>query len=330
MLVNDYRSAAKEELAALIASAETDPGLEEPLKAAILLPATNADDVLRSREDGAARKAAWILTRLADSLWIHLGERRAAVGQTGQHEGNLRRPRAALVGFKFIAATFVLWFPFTMLFGMAEGAIGLPDTVVWLWIGRCLGAMSSACLAWAIAGAEGAESITQWGTAIVSLATSLCLGICMLLGVGSVIGVFVKDANWLTINVWSPYVLPANSLALLGFAPLALILMFFRRTRGLGSLGVVVLTYFFGYTLWLYSLMVTASLSKVLLVIGLLLVGVGVIPTAVIAAVVSGQWAVAASIVTAATVIVIARVVAGYVLTRYEERFGREHATEDG
>jgi hypothetical protein len=107
------------------------------------------------------------------------------------------------------------------------------------------------------------------------------------------------------------------------FAKLAtssLLLMIFRTTRVLGGISLYLLTFFFGFSLWFYSLMVSSSFGPVWVIGGLLLCGVGVIITSVIAAAIWGQWTVAGGILLTAVLIYAARMFGWAVAEKQLER----------
>lgn len=71
------------------------------------------------------------------------------------------------------------------------------------------------------------------------------------------------------------------------FLPLA----FFQKTRGFSALGLLVASYVFGATLWVWAFLLTYSLwGLTALLIGLFMAGVGVVPIAILATLFHGEW----------------------------------------
>lgn len=76
-------------------------------------------------------------------------------------------------------------------------------------------------------------------------------------------------------------------LDLLVFLPLAI----FKATRGISSMALFLSSYLFGVTLWIEGLVITLTLwGWVAAVIGLFVLGVGVVPMALFATVMNGEW----------------------------------------
>jgi hypothetical protein len=78
------------------------------------------------------------------------------------------------------------------------------------------------------------------------------------------------------------------------FAPLSLI----RRLRPLVGTCMVFASYVYGITLWVWSLLLTYAVwGGGAVIIGLFLMGIGVVPIAMLACVVKGSWQVFAQLV---------------------------------
>lgn len=106
----------------------------------------------------------------------------------------------------------------------------------------------------------------------------VCLGVLFIEG-----SVWVGEhlLPWLEPFMWS--VLVVN--AVVG-APLAL----FQRTRPLAATVFIVASWIYGLTLWFWGLVLTYTLWGVVAVfIGLFLLGVGVVPVAMLATLIDGQ-----------------------------------------
>jgi hypothetical protein len=91
-----------------------------------------------------------------------------------------------------------------------------------------------------------------------------------------------------TFADWVPVVVAvATAICIFILAPLAI----FRRTRGVAGLGLWLASFIFGGVLWIYGAVATfAYWGWIGLVIGLLVVGIGVVPMGFVALAVQGQW----------------------------------------
>jgi len=82
------------------------------------------------------------------------------------------------------------------------------------------------------------------------------------------------------------FMLPFYSIALALAIFVLLPLSIWRKTRGVAGLGLVITSYLFGLTTWLLGAAVTfGSFGWFGLIIGLLVLGVGVVPLAIIGAI---------------------------------------------
>lgn len=65
----------------------------------------------------------------------------------------------------------------------------------------------------------------------------------------------------------------------------------FRRTRPIAGVCMIAASFVFGITLWFYGLLLSYNIWGVFAVfIGLVLLGVGVVPVAILATLVKGMW----------------------------------------
>lgn len=229
----------------------------------------------------------------------------------------------------FLIVSILLWFPVAFGLGVAADAVGLPDTEVWLWVLRVFSALVVVCIGWMIAGAARAREISQAMFGVISVISNFLLLACFILGAVAVVMIFVRDANWLYEHLYRPFLSGAVTVAVVSLLPLALLLMFFRPTRVLGGIGLYLLTFFFGFTLWFYSLMVSGAHGPGWVIGGLLMMGLGVILTAIVSSAVWGQWAVAGGILISALMVYGARTLGWMVAEkRLEKELEREDATK--
>jgi hypothetical protein len=103
---------------------------------------------------------------------------------------------------------------------------------------------------------------------------------------------FIKGWVWLgeIVLPWLPIIMGlVLVLDLLIVLPLAV----FKKTKGLSAIGLVASSYVYGLTLWFWGLLLTYYLWGVIAVfIGLFMAGVGVVPMAMLATALAGEWAI--------------------------------------
>ena len=128
--------------------------------------------------------------------------------------------------------------------------------------------------------------------------TMLGLGGCVFLAalaIGNIalLVMLLRGTPWIAENFY-PWTVQAAKVALFFVVPTCSVLAFFRKGRGIGGLGLVLSSYVIGFSLWVWSLIVAYALAGVFwIIVGLLFVGIGVIPIAMVAAALNAQWSVA-------------------------------------
>jgi len=118
-----------------------------------------------------------------------------------------------------------------------------------------------------------------------------CLLVAALLAaLGLVALLFLRGGVWLGAQVL-PWLRQFAAAALLVTGVLFLPLAFFWRTRRWAARGLLVASSIFGLTLWVWGLVLTYNLwGGVAVLLGLFLVGVGVVPMAMIATLLQAMW----------------------------------------
>ena len=117
-----------------------------------------------------------------------------------------------------------------------------------------------------------------------------------LLGLGVLIGlvvlcVYLIEGGVKLGSIIYPYLAMANGFTL-GISLLILLpLSFFRKTRYFSASLLLLASFVFGLSLWVWSLLITYHLwGGVAVFIGLFLLGVGVVPIAMLATLFNGMW----------------------------------------
>lgn len=155
----------------------------------------------------------------------------------------------------------------------------------------------------------------------------LGLGGCLFLAALAVGGVallimLLRGTPWISENFY-PWTVQAAKIALFFVVPTCAVLAFFRKGRGIGGLGLVLSSYVIGFSLWVWSLIVAYALAGVFwIIVGLLFVGVGVIPIAMVAAALNSQWSVAGQMLICIIIVYALRVIGNFLVNSDSQ--GRE------
>ena len=94
----------------------------------------------------------------------------------------------------------------------------------------------------------------------------------------------------------------------------------FRRTRGIAGLGLFIASYIFGATLWVWAFLLTYMLwGWGALIIGLLIMGIGIVPISMLATIFKGEWYLLGNLVLLLFFTFGARMFGLYLTTKYEK-----------
>ena len=123
------------------------------------------------------------------------------------------------------------------------------------------------------------------------------LGIVGLLAILAIPALFLVGAEWLSERLL-PWFILASTLALAFVLFVVLPLSVFRRCRGFAAIASLVASYVFGTALWMWALLLTLALwGTWAVVIGLFMMGVGVVPIAMVATLFKGMSSILAQLV---------------------------------
>lgn len=118
------------------------------------------------------------------------------------------------------------------------------------------------------------------------------LGIAFFIGLILLAVLFIKGGLWLSATLYPWLVLISVitfAISLLVLLPLAI----FKKTRGVSASGLLIASYIFGATTWVWSFLLAYVFWGFMgLFIGLFIGGVGVVPIAMLASLFHGEWAV--------------------------------------
>jgi len=123
------------------------------------------------------------------------------------------------------------------------------------------------------------------------------IGIAIFLGMFFLAMFFIKGGLWLSTKVlpWLSVVMwLVFALDILIILPLGI----FKKTKGASAIGLIVSSYVYGLTLWFWAFLLTYIIwGAVAVFIGLFVAGVGVVPIAMLATAIKGEWAITGQIV---------------------------------
>lgn len=146
------------------------------------------------------------------------------------------------------------------------------------------------------------------------------LGIIFFIGSLMLILLFIKGGVWLTEKIL-PYTFIVADWALTITIFILLPLSIFRKTRGIAGIALIIASYIFGVTLWVYSFLLTYNIwGMVALIIGLVLTGLGVIPIAILATLIKGIGSPFGQLILLLFMTLGTRFFGIYVLKKFEEQ----------
>lgn len=123
------------------------------------------------------------------------------------------------------------------------------------------------------------------------------LGIVALLAILAIPALFLLGAEWLSERLL-PWFILASTLVFVFVLFVVLPLSVIRRCRGVAAISSLVASYVFGVTLWMWALLLTLALwGTWAVVVGLFLMGVGVVPIAMLATLFKGMWSILGQLV---------------------------------
>ncbi len=137
-----------------------------------------------------------------------------------------------------------------------------------------------------------------------------------LLGLGFMVGLILLAILVLTGGVWLsaviyPIIVIVSRFTFIVSIFILLPLSIFRKTRFFSGQSLLVASYVIGFSTWMWSfLLVYSAWGFWGLIVGLFLLGVGVVPVAMLAALVNGQWSILIELVLCILVIYGGRVLA--------------------
>lgn len=148
---------------------------------------------------------------------------------------------------------------------------------------------------------------------------AVALGICGLAALALVVIMIVSGIGYVSAKVL-PWLFDASWLAFAFCLVLLLPLSFFRWTRRLAFYGLFFGSYVFGICAWTLGFLVTYSLWGFIgVAIGLFIFGIGVVPVAVLAAMIHGSWEVVWELLVLVALTFGVRIYAAYLAQKVDQ-----------
>jgi heme/copper-type cytochrome/quinol oxidase subunit 4 len=149
---------------------------------------------------------------------------------------------------------------------------------------------------------------------------AFALGVLLLVGITVLALGVISGGAWLAAKIYpivSVISAMALALSLLVLIPMTL----FERTREAGASGLMIASVIFGASLWLWSLVFTYETWGVIAVfIGKFLFGVGIVPVAMLAALVNGLWSILGQLFLGLVLTFGTRFLAAWIAAREDAR----------
>jgi len=114
----------------------------------------------------------------------------------------------------------------------------------------------------------------------------------------------VKISNWVTLFL------------IFILIPMA----YFKKTKMYAGIGLYSASYFFGFSMWIYSALVAYIFWGLFaLIVGLFLAGIGVLPIAILASIFNGQWAIFLNLIYLMALTYGARIIGMKIMKKAED-----------
>ena len=116
------------------------------------------------------------------------------------------------------------------------------------------------------------------------------IGIAIFIGVILIILLIIYGGLWLSKTIY-PWLVLISEITFLISLVILLPLGIFKRTRDVSATGLLIASFIFGVTVWVWSFLLAYALWGFAgLMTGLFIGGVGVVPVAILAVIFHGEW----------------------------------------
>lgn len=121
-------------------------------------------------------------------------------------------------------------------------------------------------------------------------AGTFVLGLGFIVLMALIVGLFIHGGAWLGAKIY-PWLVSISSITLVVTVLVLFPLSLIHRARGFASVSLLIASYVFGLSLWVWGLLLTYHLWGAWAVfLGLFLFGIGVVPIAMLATLFNGMW----------------------------------------
>jgi ATP-dependent protease ClpP protease subunit len=145
---------------------------------------------------------------------------------------------------------------------------------------------------------------------------AILLGIASLIAILLGIALLINGGVYLGERIY-PWLVKISGITLVVVLFLLLPLALFRRTRNFSGWGLSIASWVFGATLWVWGLLLTYQLwGGIALIIGLFLLGVGVVPIAMLATLFNGMWSTLGELLAVTALTFGLRIAGAFVLAK--------------
>jgi len=143
-------------------------------------------------------------------------------------------------------------------------------------------------------------------------------GIVIMLGLFLLPLLFIKGGLWLSATIY-PWLVSISGITFAISLFILLPLAIFKKTRSASAIGLLIASYIFGATAWVWSFLLAYVFWGFLgLFIGLFIVGVGVVPIAMLASLFKGEWGIFGQLVLIVIITFGVRFLALYIAEKAE------------
>ena len=121
-------------------------------------------------------------------------------------------------------------------------------------------------------------------------AGTFVLGLGFIVLMALIVGLFIHGGAWLGAKVY-PWLVSISLITLVVTVLVLFPLSLIHRARGFASVSLLIASYVFGLSLWVWGLLLTYHLwGAGAVFLGLFLFGIGVVPIAMLATLFNGMW----------------------------------------
>lgn len=144
------------------------------------------------------------------------------------------------------------------------------------------------------------------------------LGIAFFTGIILLALLFIKGGLWLSATLY-PWLVLISEITFLISILILLPLGIFKKTRRVSAIGLLITSYILGATTWVWSFILSYVFWGFMgLFIGLFIVGVGIVPIAMLASIFNGEWAIFGQLVLLVVVTFGVRFLSLYIAEKAE------------